>query len=59
MLKTNKRLGSARNLTSDLELQKSKEAYEEKFGRKRRNKRLLSRKLTLKISKTSNLFTFT
>lgn len=31
MLKSNKRLGSARNLTSDQELQKSKEAYEEKL----------------------------
>jgi hypothetical protein len=29
MLKSNKRLGSARNLTSDLELRKSKEVYEE------------------------------
>lgn len=31
MLKSNKRLGSARNLTSDHELQQSKEAYEQKL----------------------------
>lgn len=31
MSKSNKRLGSARNLTSDLKLQKIKEAYDEKL----------------------------
>ncbi len=49
ILKSNKRLGSARNLTSDHELQKkSKEVYEENMKKEKGNKKLLLRRQTVR-----------
>ena len=38
--KSNRKLGSARNLTSDEELQKTKAAYEEKIAKEKRKQEL-------------------